>query len=118
MKIICPFCRGKAFLKVEVLSKDASFKNPANDWRVACEDCRAQKEGKFKTLDRIILLLLYLLPIASSWGIFFLYASILGTGWLRLLAFLFHIAAGIYVGDLLNTGYCVRFIFKKHHLLG
>lgn len=105
-------------MKVEVLSKDASFKNPANDWRVACEDCRAQKEGKFKTLDRIILLLLYLLPIASSWGIFFLYASILGTGWLRLLAFLFHIAAGIYVGDLLNTGYCVRFIFKKHHLLG
>ncbi len=118
MKINCPVCKEKAELTVEVFAKDKTFNNPANDWRLTCEHCSVEKEAKFSSFNRVVLLMLYLFPIVISWKIFLLYSSQLGNGWMRFLVFLIHLAVGIYVGDRLSTGYCARFIFRNRHTLG
>ena len=116
MKINCPVCKEKAELKVEVFAKDKTFRDPDNDWKITCEHCAAEKEGSFQSSCRFVLLLLYLFPIALSWMLFLFYASQLNRNWIRFLIFLIHLAVGIYVGTLLSTGYCKRFIFGDHHV--
>ncbi len=115
MKIDCPFCEEKAELEIDVIWKDEAFNNPDNDWKLTCEHCLAEKEAKFSKVNRIILSMLFLCPIAASWAIFLFYASILGAGWIRLLIFLIHIGIGIYGGGWLSTGYCKKFIFRNYH---
>ena len=117
MKMKCPKCGESAKFTVAAAVEDDEFNDKNNDWKLTC-DCGVDVEGKFSRLHRIVLTILFLIPVSLFWGIFLIYADKISANGLRFVVWLLHLFIGFCLSLWVTTKYGSMVIRKRAVKLG
>lgn len=104
MKMKCPVCGADADLIVAAVVEDDQFSAKANDFKLTC-GCGLDIEGEFSLIQKCIVTIVFLAPVAGLWAAFLLYGQGIAPAWVRFIVFMLHLIPGFLLGIWLSTRY-------------
>lgn len=118
MKMRCPKCGETAEFTVEAMGEDEQFTDKTQDWRIACEHCSSAFEGEFSRLHKIVLTVLFIIPVSLFWGAFLMYSDKCGGRGLQFFVWVLHMIAGFSAALWLTTRYGAVIVRKQAAKVG